>query len=179
MTDNQLLSIAKEQGFNPAIISTQDVVVDYSFRKFCEDNLCGRYGANYSCPPDCGTPQQMHQKLLSKNSALVLQMVCDIESYEDKTAVQQARTSLNKAVLAVMDKMTADGYSVIPLGYNGCPICNPCKRMLNQPCAFPDRQISCVSAYCINVLELAKTCRLEFAWSDKKLYLFGMILFDK
>ena len=179
MTDKQLLSIAQEQGFIPAIISTQDIVVDYSFRKFCEDNLCGKYGANYSCPPDCGTPQQVHNKLLSKNSALVLQMICDIESYEDKAMVQQARTALNQAVLAVTDKMTAERYSVIPLGYNGCPLCNPCKRTLNQSCAFPDRQISCVSAYCINVTELAKNCQLEFTWSDKKLYLFGIILFDK
>ncbi|MBE6886905.1 MAG: DUF2284 domain-containing protein [Ruminococcaceae bacterium] len=179
MTDIQLLSIAREQGFNPAIISTKDIVVDYSFRKFCEDNLCGKYGANYSCPPDCGTPRQVHQKMLSKDSALVLQMICDIESYEDKAAVQQARASLNKAVLAVMDKMNECGYSTIPLGYNGCPLCNPCRRTLNQPCVFPERQISCVSAYCINVSELAETCRMEFTWSDKKLYLFGMILFDK
>lgn len=179
MTFTELIDAAKAEDFTADVVSTEDIVVDYSFRKFCEDNLCGKYGANYSCPPDCGTPQQVHQKLLSKNSALVLQKICDINGYDDKPAVEAARKSLNYSVLNVAEKMKEAGYDCIPLGYNGCPLCNPCKRTANQPCIFPQKQISCLSAYCVNVTELAKQCEFEFTWSDKKLYLFGMILFDR
>ena len=56
MTDKELMHIAQENGFNSAIISTKDIAVDYTFRTYCEDNLCGKYGANYSCPPDSCTP---------------------------------------------------------------------------------------------------------------------------
>lgn len=178
MTEKELLAIAEDNGFTAKIIPVQDIVVDYSFRKFCEDNLCGKYGANYSCPPDCGTPEKLHNKILAKDNALVLQMICDINGYEDKESVQKARTALNMSVLGIADKMRKDGYNLIPLGYNGCPLCNPCKRTQNQPCACPEYQISCISAYCINVTELANRCEFDFTWSDKKLYLFGMILFD-
>lgn len=179
MTDKQLVLMAQEAGFKAAVIPTNDVVVNYDFRTFCEENRCGKYGANYSCPPDCGTPQQVHDILLSKDTALVLQMICDIDGYDDIQAVQAARSSLNHAVLKVFDTLVAEGYSAIPLGYNGCPLCNPCRRTLGQPCAFPDRKISCLSAYCVDVTQLAKRCSMEFTWSDKKLYLFGMIIFDK
>ena len=179
MTDKELMQIAQENGFKSAVISTKDIAVDYTFRTYCEDNLCGKYGANYSCPPDSGTPAELHRKILSKNSALVLQKIYDINGYDDKEAVQAAKQSVNYSVISVMEKMKAEGYDVIHLGYGGCPLCNPCKCTLGEPCAFPDKKISCISAYCINVTKLAKTANMEFDWSTNKLYLFGMILFDK
>ena len=59
MEDQEILKQAKEMGFSAAIIDTKDVVQEPSFRKFCEDNLCGKYNANYSCPPDCGTVEEV------------------------------------------------------------------------------------------------------------------------
>ena len=43
--------------------------------------------------------------------------------------------------------------------------------------AFPEKKISCMSAYCIDVGKLANRCSLEFAWVPEKLFLFGMIVF--
>ena len=51
MTTIELMKLAEEAGFRAAVISAKDIPVDGSFRKFCEDNLCGKYNANYSCPP--------------------------------------------------------------------------------------------------------------------------------
>lgn len=179
MTDKELLELAENEGFFAAVIPTEDIVVDYKFRKFCEDNLCGRYGANYSCPPDCGTPQEMHQKILSRNSALVLHKVFEIDSIQDKEAVLSAKNAINYGVLDFAQQIRDKGVDVIPLGYSGCPLCSPCKRSLNQPCAHPDKKISCLSAYCIDVAKLAERSEMEFCWSQDKLYLFGMVLFDK
>ena len=53
----ELISAALEEGFAAAaIVDTDKIVFDPSFRPYCAENLCGQYGANYSCPPDCGTP---------------------------------------------------------------------------------------------------------------------------
>jgi len=179
MTEKELLELAENSGFSAKIIPTADVVIDYGFRRFCEDNLCGRYGANYSCPPDCGTPQQVHRRLLSKNSAMVLQKICEVGSIQDKEAVLSAKNTLNYGVLNLAQQIRDNGVDVIPLGYSGCPLCNPCKRSLNQPCAHPDKKISCLSAYCVDVAKLADRCKMEFCWAQDKLYLFGMVLFDK
>ena len=48
MQDTDILILAEEMGFSAAFVDTKDVVQDPSFRKFCEDNLCGKYNANYS-----------------------------------------------------------------------------------------------------------------------------------
>ena len=67
--DEKLLELAREDGFYAAVIPTADVPVDPKFREFCEQNLCGQYGANYSCPPDCGSVEAMHKTILDQEKA--------------------------------------------------------------------------------------------------------------
>ncbi len=55
MTDLELLEMARAEGFNAAMIDKANIPVNPAFRAFCEENRCGKYNANYSCPPNCGT----------------------------------------------------------------------------------------------------------------------------
>ena len=60
MTWEEMTSMAAEEGFAAAVVTdTKDIPFDPSFRPLCAENLCGKYGANYSCPPDCGTPDEI------------------------------------------------------------------------------------------------------------------------
>ena len=177
MTDMELIKLAEAEGFLAAIIPAKDVPVDGTFRKFCEDNLCGKYNANYSCPPGCGTVEEVRQRLFSEEKALVLQTIHEIGSYENKAAILESKKNLNGAVLHLTEKLRQAGLQGFCLGYGGCPLCSPCKQVEGEPCAFPEKRISCMSAYCINVGKLAEKCGLEFAWVPEKLFLFGMIVF--
>lgn len=177
--DQALLELAKDEGFYAAVIPAADVPVDPKFRQFCEQNLCGKYGANYSCPPDCGTVEELHQNILAEEKALVVSTIWDIESFDDKTAIQHAKKTHNAAVLRLMENVRKAGCAGFCTGYNGCPLCAPCKRKENLPCAHPDKRISCMSAYCIDVAKLAARCNLEFGWVAGKLFLFGMIAYHE
>ena len=177
MTDMELIRLAEEEGFRAAVICAKDVPVDGAFRKFCEDNLCGKYNANYSCPPACGTVEEVHERLFAEEKALVLQTIHEIGSYENKAAILESKNSLNMAVLRLTEKPRRTGLRGFCLGYGGCPLCSPCKQAEGEPCAFPEKRISCMSAYCVDVGKLAQTCGMEFAWVPEKLFLFGMIAF--
>ena len=84
MTDEMLIKSAIEEGFaNAAVIRTDEIVFDESFRPYCAENLCGKYGVNYSCPPDCGTPEEMKKRVLEHKHALVLQSIWPISNYKD------------------------------------------------------------------------------------------------
>ena len=177
MTNKEIREVAKAEGFAAAITSPDRIIIKPEFRSYCEENLCGKYGVNYACPPDCGAVDVLQRKLLDQANILVVQTIWPIDDYNDKAAIEHARDSHNKMILNLKAKLDADGHSGFCLGYNGCPICSPCKKVLNQPCPHPDKRISCMSAYCINVAELAKHCDLSFDWSSDKLYLFGMIAY--
>ena len=57
MNNDAITRLCQNEIFSAvALITMDEVVFEPSFRPYCEQNLCGKYGANYSCPPDCGTP---------------------------------------------------------------------------------------------------------------------------
>ena len=46
MTNEQIIQYAVEEGFAAAeIVDTHEIVFDPSFRPYCEENLCGQFGA--------------------------------------------------------------------------------------------------------------------------------------
>ena len=76
MTDQEMIALAESLGFAAAgVVGTEEIVFDPSFRPYCEENLCGKYGVNYACPPACGTPEEMKQRVLAHKKALVLQTI--------------------------------------------------------------------------------------------------------
>ena len=79
MTETEMIQYAIDEGFAvAAIVDTAQIVFDPSFRPYCEENLCGQYGANYSCPPDCGSPEEMKKRILAHKKALVLQTIWQV-----------------------------------------------------------------------------------------------------
>ena len=179
MTEKEIIACAIEEGFAAAeIVDIGDIVFDFSFRPYCEENLCGQYGANYSCPPDCGSPEVMKQRILSHKKALVLQTIWEISDYSDMTVIKPAKASHNASELRLAKRLRAEGCNGIIVGASGCALCSPCKQTLGLPCSFPEYRFSCMSAYCIFVKKLADKCGMEYDCGDGLLAFFGMYVFD-
>ena len=76
------------------------------YRQFCEENLCGNFNVISSCPPACGTPEEMHRKALNYKKALILQTV--LESPEEQFDVKKAKYNHNILTEKLYKKMEAD-----------------------------------------------------------------------
>lgn len=172
-----LISRAAQFGFKAVFVPVSEIPTNPDYLKYCEENRCGNYNANYSCPPDCGTPEEMRQKLISSSAALVLQSQWEVPAY-GTPEVLTARGEHGAAVRRFRDALRKEGFDVFAVGYGPCTLCKPCKRVNNEPCAFPDLRVSCMSAYCVDAATLAKRCGLPFEWNPTHLYLFGMIMFQ-
>lgn len=179
MTETEMIQCAFEEGFAAAaIVETEQIVFDPSFRPYCEENLCGQYGANYSCPPDCGSPEEMKQRILAHRKALVLQTIWQVEDYSDVPAIKHAKKSHNASEIRVVQKLRQSGHNGLIVGASGCALCSPCVQTQGLPCKFPDLKYSCMSAYCIFVKKLADSCGMEYDCGEGLLGLFGMYVFD-
>lgn len=167
------MDCAKKAGFTAAkVIDTDQITFDHGFLKYCEENLCGNYGANYSCPPNCGNPQEMQDRIMRFKHALVLQTVSDIADYKDSAAIWNAKLKHNAAMLELIGLMTVPA---LMCGASNCTLCDVCLARRGEPCAFPDKRWSCLSAYCINVSRLAEACGMDYSWNEGKLSLYGLI----
>ena len=179
MNNDKMIQYAIEEGFSAAeVVDTGDIVFDPSFRPYCAENLCGQYGANYSCPPDCGSADAMKQKVLSHKKALVLQTMWEISDYSDTAAIKPAKAAHNAAEIRLVKRLRAEGCDGFIVGASGCALCSPCAQTLGEPCRFPEYQYSCMSAYCIFVKKLADKCDMEYDCGDGLLAFFGMYVFD-
>ena len=179
MTEAEMIQCAIDEGFaGAAVVDTNKIVFDASFRPYCEENLCGQYGVNYSCPPDCGSPEAMKQRILEHKKALVLQTMWQVSDYSDAPTIKVAKKNHNAAELRVVRKMRDEGHNGLIVGASGCALCTPCAKKQGMPCKFPDLKHSCMSAYCVFVKKLADECSIEYDCGEGLLALFGMYVFD-
>lgn len=178
MKNEQLIKYAIEEGFTAAaVVNTEEIVFDPAFRTYCEENLCGQYGTNYSCPPDCGTPEEMKQKIATHKHGLVLQTRWEISDYSDIKAIKEAKASHNAFSQSLMKRLREDGCDGFMVGASGCALCSPCAAQSGESCNFPDLKYSCMSAYCIKVMDLAEKCGMDYSWGKGSLSFYGMYVF--
>ncbi len=179
MTHEQIIKAALEEGFTTAaIIDTEKIIFDPIFRPFCAENLCGQYGANHSCPPDCGSPEAMEQKVLAYPLALVLQTKWEISDFGQTEKIRASKESHNDAMFRLIHKLRDAGHSGFMIGSSGCTLCQPCAKTEGRPCQHPDLQYSCMSAYCIFVKRLALDCGMDYDYKDGILPFFGLYIFN-
>lgn len=178
MNEKIITDISLEMGFCAAkIIDTDKIVFDFGFRKYCEENRCGNYRFNYSCPPACGSPERLKEEVLYYKNALVLRSQCKIEDFSQSDIIEDAKKLHNGTMLKLKEKLTEMGCTGKILGAGPCTLCTPCNMSRGMPCKHPDSRYSCLSAYCINVLDLAEKCGMEYTYKDGILYFFGVYLF--
>lgn len=177
--EETILRAAADCGFYQAgILGTENIVFDPAFRPYCEENRCGQYGINYSCPPDCGTPEQMKERVLAYPRALVLSTAWEIRDLSDADRIREVRAAHNAAMFRLIDLLRAAGHDdILMIGASGCMLCHPCKLLFGEPCAYPDRRYSCLSAYCIYVRKLAEDCGMTYNYKDGILPFFGVCCF--
>ena len=177
MNEQSLLDHALALGFaNAALIDTGDITFMPSFRPLCQENLCGKYGVNYSCPPDCGTVEEMRQRILRWPRALVMQTMWDIEDPLDNAQIKPAKAEHNRLTRTLMDQVDEPG---LMIGVSGCSLCEPCAITTGEPCRFPKLQCSCMSAYCIFVKEMTDRCHMDYECAPGITTFFSMYCFDK
>lgn len=165
-----LLSAAQAAGFEAKILPSAELVFDNSFRRYCEENRCGNYGANLSCPPSCGTPEQMRQTVSGKTHALVLRSEW-VMDWHDAAALRDARRSHSERAQA----LPVPGEAVYA-GAGECTVCEVCAGRTGGSCRFPKKRYSCLSAWCVDVAALAEKCGFSY-YADGKVSFFSVTWF--
>ncbi len=173
----ELIHHAEDLGFSAvSVVKTADIPIEPGFRVCCEENTCGQYGANYSCPPDCGTVDEMRQKLLRGEHAIILQTIHEIDDPMDMVQIKPAKGMHNRMSRELKAWAKERGINGFLVGSSGCGLCTPCARKNGEPCRFPDDAFSCMSAYCVFVRELAEQCGMEYDCGNGLVAFFGMFV---
>ena len=162
---DDLINIIKNSGVSAAaIFPASDIKFDDMFRKMCKDNLCGRYGKNYKCPPDIGTPEDLKNEVLSYETVVLIQTIYPIEDSYDFEGMRDGgkihSENINKTLDYIKNNLIFE--KILALGAGGCDLCPKCGIIDNIPCRFPDKAISSVEGYCMNVSDMTNSHGLKY-----------------
>ena len=157
-----LIKEALSMGFaNAAIKDTKDLVFVPEYRQFCEDNLCGNYNLVPACPPACGTVEEMHEKALKYEKALVLQTVLK-DPVMDPVLFKQAKHAQNILTEQLAKWMQENG-----------------KEDVLIMSAGPYKNCSCMSAYSVDAQKMADAVGMVCWADDSDVRFFTQILFHE
>lgn len=182
MNEKLILQESKRAGFvKAAVMSTSDLSFHHEFRMFCEQNDCGNYKSNYACPPYCGTPEEMEQKAMQFRQAIVFQSRTPVENVFDEIEMKKIKKSHTIMTFDAVNSMIKQGFDShgIYIMCGPCNYCKECAAISHNPCVQEDQRFSCLSAYCIDAMDMAKKCEMAMEWNGKIVSFFSMYLFDK
>ena len=175
----QIAELHLPESIRVRLIPTEQLVFNPLFRKFCEENTCHSYGANYSCPPYAGTAEELIAQVKTYPYVIVYQIFHTYPDeqapvYKNEKIITKARMEHQKAGDQIQ-KVLEEHHAVFhAIGSGKCILCPECALLQNQPCRKPDQLRKSMSAYCIDVNQLAQTCGLEFGDSIHTLTYFGL-----
>lgn len=176
-----LIDAALALGFDHAEwIDNQQIVCNRVFRELCEANACGLYGKCWMCPPDAGDIDELIQRVRSYSNGFVYQSIFKIEDSFDFEGMQEAgdiHVQRSHRLDETLRKNGVDGF--LHLSKGGCGICPICSKRENKPCRFPDKAISSLEAYGINVSATVKSTSMKYINGVNTVTYFGMILFKE
>jgi predicted metal-binding protein len=110
---------------------------------------------------------------------LVFQTVSDLEDSYDFEGMMEAGARQNKMMMILRDRMEGEPIPrLLHLGAGGCQVCEVCAKKTNEPCRHPDKAVSSLETYGINVSALAKTAGMKYINGQNTVTYFGAMLFD-
>ncbi|MBQ8975356.1 MAG: DUF2284 domain-containing protein [Oscillospiraceae bacterium] len=179
---DDIMAVVKgyEEIADAGILPTGELVFEPGFRKDCEDNVCGCYNANYSCPPYCGTPEEMKNRALRYDSSLTVRTVWDMPDMGDVQRLTACKKRHNDISYEIIDALLSMGLEVDAMLAGHCDRCEGgCLMPRGKPCTRNYKVYSCASAYC---LDLTRTCRrmdMPFAFEKDRVSYYSTFLYNE
>ena len=163
---------------NSSVIEVSGIYFDPELRKACEQNYCGNFGKNWTCPPLCGDVNELIKRAKQYSQAIVFQTIHDLEDsydFEGMTEAGKKHNTLVKDVFKATKEMLSD--NSIVLGAGGCSVCEVCARKDEEPCRYPDLAITSLEAYGMYVSKIAEQGGMKYINGQNTVTYFGMVLF--
>lgn len=174
---DHLISMCIESGaYKAGIIEVEKIPFDENLRSYCEMNYCGSYGKNYACPPGVGTAKAVIEKAKTYKTALVFQSVYPVQDSFDFEGMEEAASLHSKTARRILDKVKKEYIDFLQLTVGECDICKDCTQLAGKPCRFPDKAVSSLEAYCMNVSVLAPLCGMQYINGKDTVTYFGAFL---
>ena len=177
---NDLVKEAFElNAIHASLIQAAKIPFSEDFRKLCEQNSCGSYDKNWMCPPAVGKISDLIRRVLSFKQGLMFQTVHQLEDSYDWEGMQEGQANHEKVFGKLLEHVkNKDIFTqILPLSAGPCMYCGKCAYLTGKKCFFPDKAVSSMEAYGIDVMNLLKKYEIPYSNGPNTVSYVGLILF--
>ncbi len=145
-------------------------------RKMCEDNKCHQYNKSWSCPPACGTLEEVTQKALAFENGVLVQTTFEMEDDFDVEAMLGAESMQKKRFQQLVKLFRKAEIACLPMGAGACTLCQECTYP-DKPCRFPNETYPSMEAYGLMVSDVCKSADTKYYYGPLTITYTSCILF--
>lgn len=173
MTAGEILALGFD---NVAPIHPDQMVFRKEVREMCETNRCRNYNKSWSCPPACGTLEEISARAKSFPYGFLVQTTGKMEDNFDYETMQSAAVRHQENLDRLIAAMRERCQEMLPMGAGGCRRCEQCTYP-DAPCRFPDLLYSSMEAYGLLVSDECTRCGAKYYYGPLTITYTGCILY--
>ncbi len=178
MTKEEAIRLAEECGFShTGIFDVSGMRYLQEVRDMCEADRCQMYNKCWSCPPACGSLEDIREKTKEFSWGLLVQTTGEMEDDYDVETMMEAE-QLQKAHMEELMKKIPEDEKCLGMASGACTICKECTYP-DAPCRFPDRMLSSMEAYGLVVSEVCELAETPYYYGPQTITYSSCVLFPE
>ncbi|MDR0791029.1 MAG: DUF2284 domain-containing protein [Methanomassiliicoccaceae archaeon] len=152
--------------------------IDIMVLRYCEDDACGKYNKNWTCPPAVGAFEDCKKRIEKYSRMLIFRSEYKLNEWYDAERIEETIRMHQANVRRVRELIPDDIGDHLVLSGGGCVYCKECSFVTGEQCRHPDIAIPPIESYGIDWFRFAKKHNIKYGSPEGEMYYFGMILFD-
>lgn len=178
MTDEQLLELAAGCGFDHVgPLNVPALEFNPAVRDMCAADKCRNYGRCWTCPPHCGTLEEIAEKAAPFHRGILVQSTGRMEDDYDVETMMETEELQKNRFLRLVEEVRKVYPHCLPMSAGGCTVCPKC-ACPDEPCRFPHLAIPSMEAYGLVVSKVCEDSGLKYYYGPQTITFTSCILID-
>lgn len=178
MNDQQLLDLAARCGFEHfGPLNTAALDFNPAVREMCAADRCRSYGRCWTCPPACGSLEEISAKAAGYRRGVLLQSTGEMEDDFDVEAMMGTEQLQKERFKDFVAQVRRAYPNCLPMSSGACSICPNCTYP-DAPCRFPALAIPSMEAYGLVVSQVCQDSGLPYYYGPRTITYTACVLVE-
>ena len=178
MTNEELLKLAEECGFEHfGMLNVPALEFNPAVRDMCAAGRCGMYGKCWTCPPGCGTLEEIAARAVQYKRGVLLQTTGELEDDFDVEVMMDSEKIQKERFKNFVTELRKTYPNCLPMSSGACTMCPTCTYP-DEPCRAPHLAIPSMEAYGLVVSKTCEDSGMKYYYGPLTITYSGCVLVD-
>lgn len=178
MTMEELLALGRLYGFeHVGELNLTALEFDPRVREMCAADRCHLYGKCWTCPPHCGTLEEIEEKVRRYSRGILVQSTGRMEDDFDYEAIEATLRRQQRQFHNLTSVIRRSHPGCLPMTSGGCSICRVC-TCPQEPCRFPEKAMPSMEACGLLVSKVCLDSGLGYNYGPRTITFTACVLVD-